>query len=108
MRVIRILMAGSPRGMALAQNQQILAHVAMPIAGMLSDQPAAELAAAFRKLRGLSAEVADWEPPSERGRDDASSHLYSRKRQLTQDALQTKIRTACMAARKRSPIPNKE
>ena len=50
-------------GMALAQNQQILAHVAMPIAGMLSDQPAAELAAAFRKLRDLSAEVADWEPP---------------------------------------------
>ncbi|CAH0542730.1 hypothetical protein [Oscillospiraceae bacterium] len=52
--------------------------------------------------------MADWEPPSERGRDDASSHLYRRKRQLTQDALQTKIRTACMAVRKRSPIPNRE
>lgn len=50
-------------GMALAQNGDILAHVAMPIAGMLSDQPAAELAAAFRHLRDLSAEVADWEPP---------------------------------------------
>lgn len=50
-------------GMALAQNGDILAHVAMPIAGMLSDQPATELAAAFRHLRDLSAEVADWEPP---------------------------------------------
>lgn len=50
-------------GIALAQNGDILAHVAMPIAGMLSDQPAAELAAAFRHLRDLSAEVADWEPP---------------------------------------------
>ena len=50
-------------GMALAQHGKILAHVAMPIAGMLSDQPAAELAAAFRNLRDLSAEIADWEPP---------------------------------------------
>ena len=50
-------------GMALAQNGGILAHVAMPIAGMLSDKPAEALAAEFRKLRDLSAEVADWEPP---------------------------------------------
>lgn len=50
-------------GMALAQNGGILAHVAMPIAGMLSDKPAHTLAAEFRQLRDLSAEVADWEPP---------------------------------------------
>ena len=50
-------------GMALAQNGGILAHVAMPIAGMLSDKPADELAAEFRSLRDLSAKVADWEPP---------------------------------------------
>ncbi|UAK19764.1 adenine deaminase C-terminal domain-containing protein [Kluyvera sp. CRP] len=50
-------------GMALAQNGGILAHVAMPIAGMLSDKPADELAAEFRNLRDLSAKVADWEPP---------------------------------------------
>ena len=50
-------------GMALAQNGDILAHVAMPIAGMLSDKPAETLAAEFRNLRDLSAMVADWEPP---------------------------------------------
>ena len=50
-------------GMALAQNGSILAHVTMPIAGMLSDKPAHTLAAEFRQLRDLSAEIADWEPP---------------------------------------------
>lgn len=50
-------------GMALVQNQQLIAHVAMPIAGMLSDLPPEELAAAFRELRERSSEIADWEPP---------------------------------------------
>lgn len=50
-------------GMALAQQGEILAHVAMPIAGMLSDLPAAELARQFRELRDLSSQVVDWEPP---------------------------------------------
>lgn len=50
-------------GMALSQQGKILAHVAMPIAGMLSDLPATELARQFHELRDLSAEIADWEPP---------------------------------------------
>ncbi|QTF07614.1 adenine deaminase [Brenneria izadpanahii] len=50
-------------GMALARNGDIIAHVAMPIAGMLSDLPAAELAAQFRQLRERSNDIADWEPP---------------------------------------------
>lgn len=50
-------------GMALSQNGQILAKVEMPIAGMLSDLPAAELAQQFAQLRELSNNVADWEPP---------------------------------------------
>lgn len=50
-------------GMALSQNGALLAQVAMPIAGMLSDLPAAELAEQFKNLRNLSAQVADWEPP---------------------------------------------
>ncbi len=57
----RLIASGG--GMALAQEGEILAHVAMPIAGMLSDLPAAELAQQFRTLRDLSAKVADWEPP---------------------------------------------
>lgn len=57
----RLIASGG--GMALAQRGEILAHVAMPIAGMLSDLPATELARQFRELRDLSAEIADWEPP---------------------------------------------
>ncbi len=50
-------------GMALSQNSELLAHVAMPIAGMLSDLPAVELAEQFRNLREMSAKIAEWEPP---------------------------------------------
>ncbi|MCG8709343.1 adenine deaminase [Brenneria sp. 4F2] len=50
-------------GMALAQHGEIIAHVAMPIAGMLSELPAEELAAQFRRLRERSGDIADWEPP---------------------------------------------
>ncbi|MEC5343149.1 adenine deaminase C-terminal domain-containing protein [Brenneria populi] len=50
-------------GMALAQYGAIIAHVAMPIAGMLSELPAKELAAQFRQLRERSGAIADWEPP---------------------------------------------
>lgn len=57
----RLIASGG--GMALSRQGAILAHVAMPIAGMLSDLPAVELARQFRQLRDLSAEIADWEPP---------------------------------------------
>lgn len=50
-------------GMALSQNATLLASVDMPIAGMLSDLPADMLAAQFKNLRELSAQIADWEPP---------------------------------------------
>jgi hypothetical protein len=54
--------------MALAQQGEILAHVAMPIAGMLSDLPAVELARQFRELRDLSSRVADAPYPQHRAR----------------------------------------
>ncbi|EMS1065719.1 adenine deaminase, partial [Providencia stuartii] len=57
------LLIESGGGMALVQNGKVLAHVAMPIAGMLSDLPAKQLAEQFRQLRELSSEIADWEPP---------------------------------------------
>ena len=57
------LLVASGGGMALTQNGKVLSHVAMPIAGILSDLPATELAQQFRQLRELSSEVADWEPP---------------------------------------------
>ncbi|CAM3734232.1 adenine deaminase C-terminal domain-containing protein [Rahnella bruchi] len=50
-------------GMALSQNATLLAKVDMPIAGMLSELPAEQLAEQFKNLRELSALIADWEPP---------------------------------------------
>lgn len=50
-------------GMALVQNGDVIAHVAMPIAGMLSELAPAELARQFRELRERSSQIADWEPP---------------------------------------------
>ncbi|RTN25707.1 adenine deaminase [Enterobacter quasimori] len=50
-------------GMALAQNGDVIAHVTMPIAGMLSELPPDELARQFRELRERSNLIADWEPP---------------------------------------------
>ncbi len=50
-------------GMALSQHGKLLATVAMPIAGMLSELPAETLAEQFKNLRELSSQVADWEPP---------------------------------------------
>lgn len=57
------LLIESGGGMALVQDGKVLAHVAMPIAGMLSDLPAHQLAEQFRQLRELSSKIADWEPP---------------------------------------------
>ncbi|WP_369788833.1 adenine deaminase [Rouxiella sp. WC2420] len=50
-------------GMALSQNETLLASVEMPIAGMLSDLPTKLLAEQFNNLREKSALIADWEPP---------------------------------------------
>lgn len=50
-------------GMALTQNGQVIAHVAMPIAGMLSDAEPEVLARDFKALRDISAQVADWQAP---------------------------------------------
>lgn len=50
-------------GMALSQNEEVIAKVEMPIAGMLSDLSPDELAKQFKTLRELSAQIADWEPP---------------------------------------------
>ncbi|UKJ19989.1 amidohydrolase family protein [Enterobacter mori] len=50
-------------GMALVQDGDVIAHVAMPIAGMLSELSPDELARQFRELRERSNLIADWEPP---------------------------------------------
>lgn len=63
MRVAANQLIRSGGGMALSQNGELLTSIGMPIAGMLSDLPAEQLAHQFKHLRELSAQIADWEPP---------------------------------------------
>ncbi|CAK8743546.1 Adenine deaminase 2 [Sodalis praecaptivus] len=50
-------------GMAVAQNGELLAQVAMPIAGMLCPLPLEQLAPRFAALRAARGRVADWQAP---------------------------------------------
>ncbi|HTR65334.1 MAG TPA: adenine deaminase C-terminal domain-containing protein [Terriglobales bacterium] len=50
-------------GMAVVQNGAVLARLELPIAGMLSELPASELAERFRALRRAADQVTDWKPP---------------------------------------------
>lgn len=50
-------------GMALAKDGKIIAEVALPVAGMLSVLPAAQLAKEFAHFRAKSEDVFEWKPP---------------------------------------------
>jgi adenine deaminase len=50
-------------GMAVAQGGEVTARLALPIAGLLSEAPLAETAAALARLRAAAGEVVDWQPP---------------------------------------------
>jgi len=50
-------------GMAVAKGGEVTARLALPIAGLLSDAPLAETAAALARLRAAAGEVVDWQPP---------------------------------------------
>jgi adenine deaminase len=50
-------------GMAVAKDGRLLARVEMPIAGILSAAPPADLAEAFRCVRQAAGEVVEWKPP---------------------------------------------
>jgi len=50
-------------GMAVAQAGRLLARVELPIAGMLSAAPPAEVADAFRRVREAAGQVVEWKPP---------------------------------------------
>ncbi len=49
--------------MAVVQDAKVLALVEFPVAGMLSELPAAALADNFRALREAAGQVTDWKPP---------------------------------------------
>lgn len=50
-------------GMVVVKAGEVLAEVAMPVAGILSDAPPLVFAEAFGRVRERSAEVAEWKPP---------------------------------------------
>jgi adenine deaminase len=50
-------------GMSVVKDGRVIARVEMPIAGLLSAAPPAEVAAAFRSVREAAGQVVEWKPP---------------------------------------------
>ncbi|WP_315928719.1 adenine deaminase [Mesorhizobium sp. SP-1A] len=50
-------------GMATAANGKVTALLALPVCGLLSDEPAGKVAADFATLRAATDAIADWKPP---------------------------------------------
>jgi adenine deaminase len=50
-------------GVAVAQAGAVTALLALPVCGLLSDAPTAEVAADFATLRRAAAAISDWPPP---------------------------------------------
>ena len=50
-------------GMAAAKNGRILACLALPVAGLVSAEPLAQVATGFAGVRDAMASVVEWEPP---------------------------------------------
>ncbi|MFC7704611.1 adenine deaminase [Plastorhodobacter daqingensis] len=54
---------GCDGGMAVARGGAVTALLPLPVAGLLSDAPPAEIARAFQTLRTAADAIADWAPP---------------------------------------------
>ena len=50
-------------GLAVVQTGQVVASLALPIGGLVSDRPLADVAAAFAAIRAAMEERVDWQPP---------------------------------------------
>ncbi len=50
-------------GMAVAMQGRLLALLPLPVSGLVSEQPLADVAAGFRALRDAMDQVVDWQPP---------------------------------------------
>ena len=50
-------------GMAVASGGKVDALLPLPLCGLVSDRPLAEVAAGFAALRAAADRIADWEPP---------------------------------------------
>jgi adenine deaminase len=63
MRVAAEALMACGGGMAVVKEGKIIAKVDLPLAGMLSDAPPAELARAFAMVRDAAGRVIEWQPP---------------------------------------------
>jgi adenine deaminase len=50
-------------GMAVASDSQVRAVLELPVCGLLSDAPTADVAASFAMLRQAADAIVDWQPP---------------------------------------------
>ncbi len=50
-------------GMAVVSNGKVLATLALPVAGLVSEASTSELAAQFRQIREAMDQVVNWQPP---------------------------------------------
>ncbi|KFB08037.1 adenine deaminase [Nitratireductor basaltis] len=50
-------------GMAVASEGKLLASLALPLSGLVSDAPLAEIAERFEAIRDAMEKVVDWQPP---------------------------------------------
>ncbi|MFD0914960.1 adenine deaminase [Pseudahrensia aquimaris] len=50
-------------GLAAASQGRVLEVLALPVAGLASSEPTADLAERFQKIRSAMDEIVDWEPP---------------------------------------------
>jgi adenine deaminase len=50
-------------GMAVAQDGRVTALLPLPVCGLVSDKPLAEIAAGFRAVREATNGIVDWRPP---------------------------------------------
>jgi adenine deaminase len=50
-------------GMAVATGGKVMAKLPLPVCGLLSDAPAAEVASELRMLRAAADAIIDWQPP---------------------------------------------
>jgi adenine deaminase len=49
--------------MAVAEGGRVIALLELPVCGLVSDAPTAEVAASLKALRDAAGRVADWKPP---------------------------------------------
>jgi adenine deaminase len=49
--------------MAVAMDGKLVALLPLPICGLLSDAPTAEVAAGFRAIKAAADRIVDWKPP---------------------------------------------